>query len=65
MATPREQHGARPGAHVLGSGHQDGRQPLVESRDDAVEHALGTDRDGTTERETAERREEGERADEV
>jgi len=32
MATPREQHSARGGrARVVGSGHQDGRQPMIES----------------------------------
>ena len=32
MATPMEQHGARGRAHVVGSGHRDGRQPLDEER---------------------------------
>jgi hypothetical protein len=30
MATPREQHAARPGARVVGSGHLDGREPVAE-----------------------------------
>ncbi len=31
MATPREQHGSRARAHVVGSAHLDGRQPVVEA----------------------------------
>ena len=36
MATPHEQHSARSGARVVGSGHQNGREPLAEA---GVAHA--------------------------
>jgi hypothetical protein len=43
MATPREQHHARPGARVVGSGHLDGREPAAELRAAAVRRAHEAD----------------------